>query len=356
MRVLLISLVLIFIFVVLSATMTLLHYRNVENSPFSKYWMILSCAGIVFMIGTLFVMLKGSNTQAQPEAGEAAAVQNQESQTTTTEQQVSSSKDQQDLSVQSFDYLTAILEALKKGEPIPDKYLQMLPETDRAALKQGQTKPTTSSQTGTNSGAVSLANTNNAGWSSNKNNTGSTNTQTASSGTSTVTNPKPQTGNTTPVQQPAPTNQTGSGTTTGTGSSQPSQTGSQKVALAENSPILQTLYKSQQQVRGYFQSVYAQPLQQGTDRDLYLTGDLMVEVKYASNKASTVTILYESLYPKGKDRSFWENEFRDQAGMDNHAPTFTSGITSTWNGVYAGVTTIQITIDLNINRGMIQAW
>lgn len=344
-------LVVIAIATILSMVMTMMHLQAEEKSGLGKYWVILSSVGIVSIMGLVYVM------RTETTHKEAAVHQDvQETHAASTET-VKADVDEQSAgmpadktgteAIQSYDYLFEVLAALKKGDPIPEQYLQLLPETDRAKLKQGFS-----------SEGQMVQKTEQAAEYLSKTATVSQRTQVVPQ--STAAEPmqqQPVVVQPTEVQSEKtnPDNTASDKTNPDAPSATHPVSQPQQARLNDNSPIVHVLHNSRDQVRAYFQSLYAQPLQQTESRDLYLSGNALLEVKYQNDKAASLTFVFESLSPTGKDRVYWEQSFRTVAGMGDQPATSSTASVSTWSHVFEGTDQIQFTFDLANNRGVIQA-
>lgn len=350
-------LVLIAIATILSMVMTMMHLQAEEKSGLGKYWVILSSVGIVSIMGLVYVM------RTETTHKEAAVHQDvQETHAASTET-VKADVDEQSTgmpadktgteAIQSYDYLFEVLAALKKGDPIPEQYLQLLPETDRAMLQQGF------SSEGQMVHGQMVQKTEQAAEYPSKTAAVSVRTQAIPQSTA----PEQQIQQQPVVVQPTevqseqttPENAAPDQTNPDAPSATHPVSQPQQARLNGNSPIVHVLHHSRDQVRAYFQSLYAQPLQQTADQDLYLSGNALFEVKYQNGKAASLTFVFESLSPTGKDRAYWEQSFRTAAGMGDQPATSSTASVSTWSHVFAGTDQIQFTFDLANNRGVIQA-
>lgn len=340
-------LVLIAIATILSMVMTMVHLQAKEKSGLGKYWIILSSVGIMSMMGLIYVM------RTEITHKETAVHQDMPETHAASTETVKAEIDEPTEAIQSYDYLFEVLAALKKGDPIPEKYLQLLPETDRAKFKQGFSSVSEMVQ-----GQMKVQKAEQAAEYPSK--TGAVSQRTQAVPQSTVAaqmQQQPVAVQPTEVQSEKtnPENNAPDKTNHDASSATHSVNQPQQAKLNASSPIVHVLHHSRDQVRAYFQSLYAQPLQQTESRDLFLSGNALLEVKYQNDKAAGLTFVYESLSPAGKDRAYWEQSFRAVAGMGDQPATSSTASVSTWSHVFEGTDQIQFTFDLTNNRGVIRA-
>lgn len=395
-------LLLLLIFTVLlmavSMAMSIAKAQSEQKTMSGNLWIALSCLSILLMMGISYLMLTaptptGEETAlAQSTSAQAANLQKtaasevksadaQTSGSTAADAEAGAgSTDQQAAeTLGSYDYLIEVLEAIKRGEPIPDKYLQMLSDSARRDISEHlQTAPRSDaeavnrdtaavgagpsihqSELATKPASVPpaysnrpAANTNSAGSTKPQgNNTNSPGASLKPPGNSTNTN-RPTTGSSNPptsgVSNPPVTSPN-----TNSPAASPKPADTAKPSLTATSWLRQTLQHDRNSVHDTFK--YALQLEQSSDKEVYLTGDMVAEVHYSNNTATSIVLVMERLVPEGQSRDYWEAQFRQKAGMDSSPATSRSGMVSSWQNVYAGVSSIQFIIDLDNNRGLIQA-
>ena len=272
-------------------------------------------------------------------------------------------------------YLTAVLDNLKQGKPIPPEYLAMLPDGGKgilamqanngtqpaqsklsepliqqivaAARGEGKTVNTANSyvpsQPAASVSTAPQALPNKSGQSGTAVSTpavnnGSTGPAPSSqgSGTQPAPTPTPQP----PVQpkpapQPQPTPQPAAGT------------------LLDGGVLKSVLGKSKADVKSFFQ--YNQFLGENGNTLTYLRGSTIVEVTLNGDTASSVYMRFDRFNPPNRDQSYYETYMMGVAGMSQGEPSARSGQDVKWNGIYSGASSIQFHVDTNTNSGYIRA-
>ncbi|MFC4768092.1 hypothetical protein ACFO8Q_12100 [Effusibacillus consociatus] len=125
-------------------TMAVLSIRSEEEKNWvGRTWIVLSCVSVFAMMGTGYALQSQPIGEYTAGKEEMLGSQQQNNQPHTLELEHNSKSSEavgrgvtSSPNVGSYGYLVEILEALKKGEPIPRQYLELLPESDRFKYKQ----------------------------------------------------------------------------------------------------------------------------------------------------------------------------------------------------------------------------
>jgi hypothetical protein len=338
----------------LSMAVAISKARSEEKTTSGNLWIALSCLSILTVMGISYLMLTAPAPAAEAEA-QTAKTQTANPQTAASQevQGTSSSDgtgpaasasdashkstDQQAVeTLESYDYLIEVLEAIKRGEPIPEKYLQMLPQT--APISDAS--PTSGNLT---AAAPQLP----------VSPPGERPAQTPNQQSDSLKKPVPASGPNTNTPSAGSNKTSPGGADTNPPAANPKPRDPAKPALSTTSWISQTLQHDRNTVHDKFK--YALPLEHSSEKEVYLTGEIVAEIRFTNDIATSIVLVMERLIPEGQSRDYWEKEFRQKAGMDASAPTSRSGMVSSWQNVYSGVNSIQFVIDLDNNRGLIQA-
>ncbi|BCJ86593.1 hypothetical protein [Effusibacillus dendaii] len=145
-----IALVLITLIMIVSMAMSIVSIRAEKTQLIGKIWIGLSCLSVCLLIGTSYVMIsevkQSDHELTKQQSNQDATVQQSEPEVETAPKSTpesnirpteaaSSYATTPSSSGQSVEYLVEILEALKKGQPIPEHYLNQLPPEDRKRLE-----------------------------------------------------------------------------------------------------------------------------------------------------------------------------------------------------------------------------
>lgn len=119
-----------------------------ESNGASKVWIVLSCLSVLTVMGIGYTMLGGQKTETT--APESASVERETTQvkqqppavpqpgSNSTVEKPPAETPGMTKTPENYQYLQDILEALKRGEAVPQEYLDLLPEKDRQKIQNSR--------------------------------------------------------------------------------------------------------------------------------------------------------------------------------------------------------------------------